>query len=85
MIYPCPITVDSWPGQLVKLWRLSLLLEALPQGVQAGGFPDDREPVPAFELGSSPRDHDVGPAPNQGDQGALRQKDILERPTDEGR
>ncbi len=49
-----------------------LLLKALPQGNQAGGFSDDREPVTAFEHGSPPRDHHLGPTANQGDQGALR-------------
>ena len=49
-----------------------LLLKALPQGNQAGRFSDDREPVTAFEHGSPPRDHHLGPTANQGDQGALR-------------
>ncbi len=49
-----------------------LLLKALPQGIQAGGFSNDREPVTLFEHGSPPRDHHLRPTANQGDQGALR-------------
>ena len=49
-----------------------LLLKALPQGIQAGGFSNDREPVTLFEHGSPPWDHHLMPTANQGDQGALR-------------
>jgi phosphopantetheinyl transferase (holo-ACP synthase) len=67
----------AWAWVARRLGRRSRLLEALPQGVHTVGFSDDREPVPTFEHGSSPRDHHLGPASDQGDQGALRQEDIL--------